>query len=211
MQTTRDGATTVHASGSDAAVHGHLDDGRRQRLIAAALLVWALGYAAYRAYYAAGGQVGMIGRPVSDAQFRAVNAAGAGVVLLGALLPPVLVRTARLRPAAPVLSWVAGVGCCMHAFVDGALRLLSLTGVHATELPSQFWQSFDRRASDLQDLLLNEPWFLVEGLLWVALGLACTRPSRRRAWLVTASGAWLLLTAVGVLSGLEVVGSFRIG
>jgi hypothetical protein len=187
------------------------DAERRQRTIAAALLLWGLGYAAYRAYYAAGGQLGMIGRPVSDAQFRAVNAAGAGVVLLGALLPPVLVRVAWLRPAAPVLGWVVGVGCCMHAFVDGVLRLLSLTGVHATQLPAQFWDSFDRRAADLQDLLLNEPWFLLEGLLWVALGLACTRSSHRRAWLVTASGACLLLTGIGVLSGLDVIGSFRIG
>jgi hypothetical protein len=203
--------TMVHITGSDAAVREHVDAGHRQRAIAGALLVWALGYAAYRAYYAAGGQLGMIGHPVSDAQFRAVNAAGAGVVLVGALLPPVLVRASRLRPAASPLGWVVGVGCSMHAFVDGALRLLSLTGVHATQLPGRFWLSFDRRAADLQDLLLNEPWFLVEGLLWVALGLTCTRSSRRRAWLVTASSACLLLTVVGVLSGLDVIGSFRVG
>jgi hypothetical protein len=201
----------VHITGRDAAAREHVDADHRQRAIAAALLAWALGYAAYRAYYAAGGQLGMIGDPVSDVQFRAVNAAGAGVVLLGALLPPVLVRAARLRPAAPLLSWIAGVGCSMHALVDGALRLLSLTGLHATQLPARFWHSFDRRASDLQDILLNEPWFLVEGLLWVALGLACTRSSRRRAWLATASSACLLLTVAGVLSGLDVIGSFRLG
>jgi len=27
------------------------------------------------------------------------------------------------------------------------------------------WLSFDRHAADMQDLLLNEPWFLIEGLL----------------------------------------------
>jgi len=83
--------------------------------------------------------------------------------------------------------------------------------VRPTQLPAELWQSFDRRASDLQDLLLNEPWFLVEGLLWIALGLACVRPSRRDSWLITAAGACLLLTAVGVLSGLDVIGSFRLG
>jgi hypothetical protein len=201
----------VHITDSDTVVQEHVEADRRQRTIAAALLVWALAYAAYRAYYAAGGKLGMIGRPVSDAQFRAVNAGGAGIVLLGALLPPVLVRAARLRPAVPMLGWIVGVGCCMHAFVDGTLRLLSVTGVHATQLPAQFWEFFDRRASDLQDLLLNEPWFLVEGVLWAALGLACTQPSHRRAWLVTASGACLLLTVAGVLSGLDVIGSFRVG
>lgn len=184
---------------------------RAQRAIASALAVWGLGYACYRAYYAAGGNIGMIGEPMSDAQFRAVNAVGAGIVLLGALLPPVLVRAASGRSAAPVLAWIVGVGCCMHAFVDGMLRLLSLTGVHPTELPAELWQSFDRRASDLQDLMLNEPWFLVEGLLWVALGVASIQSSRRRPWLASAAGACLLLTVVGVLSGLEVIGSFRIG
>lgn len=185
--------------------------GRAQRRIATALAVWGLGYACYRAYYAAGGEIGMIGEPMSDAQFRVVNAVGAGIILIGALLPPVLVRAASLRSAAPVLAWIVGVGCCMHAFVDGVLRLLSLTGVHLTELPAGLWQSFDRRASDLQDLMLNEPWFLVEGLLWVALGVASLRSSRRRPWLASAAAACLLLTVVGVLSGLDVIGSFRIG
>lgn len=184
---------------------------RAQRSVAMALAVWGLGYACYRAYYAAGGEIGMIGQPMSDAQFRAVNAVGAGIVLVGALLPPVLVSAASLRPAAPVLAWIVGVGCCMHAFVDGALRLLSLTGVHLTQLPAELWQSFDRRASDLQDLLLNEPWFLVEGMLWVALGVTSVQPPRRRPWLASAALACLLLTAVGVMSGLDVIGSFRLG
>jgi hypothetical protein len=173
--------------------------------------VWGLGYACYRAYYAVGGEIGMIGQPTSNAQFRAVNAVGAGIILIGALLPVVLVRGASPRPAAPVLAWIAGVGCCMHALVDGILRLLSLTGVHLTELPADLWQSFDRRGSDLQDLMLNEPWFLVEGLLWVALGVASIHSSRRRLWLASAAATCLLLTVVGVLSGLDVIGSFRIG
>lgn len=185
--------------------------GRARRRIATALAVWGLGYACYRAYYAAGGEIGMIGEPMSDAQFRVVNAVGAGIILIGALLPLALVRAASLRSAAPVLAWIVGVGCCMHAFVDGVLRLLSLTGVHLTELPADLWQSFDRRASDLQDLMLNEPWFLVEGLLWVALGIASLQSSRRRPWLASAAAACLLLTVVGVLSGLDVIGSFRIG
>jgi hypothetical protein len=148
---------------------------------------------------------------MSEAQFREVNAAGAGIVLAGALLPLLLVRVQRLRPAVPVVSWIVGVGCCMHAFVDGTLRLLSVMGVHPTQLPAELWQSFDRRTADLQDLLLNEPWFLVEGALWIALGVACVRSSRLRAWLLSAAGACLLLTVLGVLSGLDVIGSFRIG
>jgi hypothetical protein len=99
----------------------------------------------------------------------------------------------------------------MHALVDGSLRILSLAGVHRTTLPASVWLSYDRRTVDLQDLLLNEPWFFVEGLLWGALGLALVAPTRRRAWTLTAIAGCLLLTGVGVLSGLGVIGSFRLG
>jgi hypothetical protein len=182
-----------------------------RRAVVPALVIWGLGYACYRAYYAAGGGFGMIGRPVSDVQFRTINAAAAGILLVAAVLPVLLVRVAALRPAAPVLGWIGAVGCCMHALVDMVLRLLSVAGVHPTRLPEEFWRSFDRRAADLQDLLLNEPWFFIEGVLWAALGMAFVRVSRSRAWLASAAGACLLLTGVGILTGLGVIGSFRLG
>jgi hypothetical protein len=110
------------------------------------------------------------------------------------------------------LAWIGAVGCCMHALVDATLRVLSVTGVHPTQLPASAWRSFDRHAADLQDLLLNEPWFFVEGLLWAALGLTAVRhPHRRRAWTVSAVAGCLVLTGVGVLSGLDVIGSFHLG
>jgi hypothetical protein len=176
--------------------------------VAAWLAAWSFGYAAYRGYYAAGGTVGMIGVPASTSQFRAVNATGAAVIALAGLLALAGPQLGVLRRALPVLGWVGGVGCCMHALVDTTLRLLSLTGVHPTVLPATFWLSFDRQRADLQDLLLNEPWFLVEGLLWGALGLAHVAGPRRRPWLTTAAVAGVLLTVVGVLSGLDVIGSF---
>lgn len=176
-----------------------------------ALALWAFAYACYRGYYALGGQFGMIGQPVSSTQFRAINAVGAGIILLAAVLPLVAVRMRGLHQALPVLGWIAAVGCIMHALVDGTLRVFSLSGVHPTQLPADVWVSFDRRAADLQDLLLNEPWFLVEGLLWAALGIAFVRPDRRPAWTVSALVACALLTATGVLSGLGGIGSFRFG
>ncbi len=175
------------------------------------LALWAFAYACYRAYYALGGTVGMIGDPLSDVDFRAINAVGAVIILVAAVLPPVAVRVPRLRRALPVLGWLAAVGCCTHALVNITLRVFSLTGVHPTVLPSEVWRSYDRRVSDLQDLLLNEPWFLAEGLLWAALGLLFVAAPRRRAWVLSAAAACLALTVVGVLSGLDVIGSFRIG
>lgn len=87
--------------------------------------------------------------------------------------------------------------------------MLSLTGVHPTQLPD-FWLTYDRRRSDLQDLFLNEPWFLVTGLLWGALALTQVTDHHRR-WLRSALGACLALVVIGVLSGLDVIGSFVVG
>ncbi|HEX7106456.1 MAG TPA: hypothetical protein VF218_10865 [Acidothermaceae bacterium] len=180
-----------------------------QRVIGVILALWSFAYAGYRAYYAAGGTFGMIGEPVSAAQFRAINAFGSvAVALFGGVLPLVALRVRPLRQALPALGWIGGVGCCMHALVDVTLRLFSVTGVHPTQLPASAWRSFDRRAADLQDLLLNEPWFFVAGLLWAALGLVSVRAVRRRAWAVSAVAGCLLLTVIGILSGLDVIGSF---
>ena len=181
------------------------------RRVAVALAVWSLAYAGYRAYYAAGGQFGMIGEPRSPAQFRAINAVGAAIIVVAGMVPLAALRLRAVRRALPVLGWIAAVGCCMHALVNMTLRVLSVTGVHPTQLPPEVWLSFDRHTADLQDLLLNEPWFFIEGLLWAALAVALIHPARRRVWMASAAAACLMLAVVGVLSGLGVIRSFRWG
>lgn len=175
------------------------------------LAAWTFAYACYRAYYAMGGTFGQIGQPVSAARLQAVNALGAAVVLVAAIVPVAALRIAWLDRAMPVLGWCATVGCGMHALVDGVLRAVSLTGVHPTQLPANVWRSFDRRSADLQDLLLNEPWFLITGLLWAVFALAFVRQARRRAWLMSAMIGVAALTAIGVLSGLGVLPTFHVG
>lgn len=105
------------------------------------LAAWSFAYAGYRAYYALGGDVGMIGRPVSDSQLRAVNAVGAAIIVLAGVLLLVAIRLAPLRRALPAIGWVGAVGCCMHALTDITLRLLSVTGVRPTQLPASVWRS----------------------------------------------------------------------
>ncbi len=175
------------------------------------LAVWSFAYAGYRAYYAFGGQIGQIGEPVSPGQYRVINAVGAGVIAFAGVLPLIALRMAPLRRALPALGWMGAVGCCMHALVDILLRLLSVTGVRPTQLPPTVWRSFDRQLADLEDLLLNEPWFFVEGLLWGALGIGFVRAFRQRTWVVSAVVACAVLTGVGLLSGLGTIGSFHLG
>jgi hypothetical protein len=189
-----------------------VDAQRRPPLrLVAALSFWGLVYAGYRAYYALGGTAGMIGTPISEADFRALNAFGAAVILVAGLLPWLVLRAAWFRRITPALGWVLAVGCCMHALVDWTLRVLSLTGVHPTQLPADVWVSYDRRVADLQDIFLNEPWFFIEGLLWAGLVLTLVSSRVRRPWVVSALVAVAALTTLGVLSGLDLIGSFTVG
>ncbi len=173
----------------------------------------ALPYAAYRAYYALGGTVGMFGTPASMHQWRVVNAIGAAIILFGAVLPIAIMPLWRRRYARQVLlafCWIIAVGCIMHGLVDDIQRLLSLAGVLKMDFPH--WVSRNQRESDLQDLLFNETWFLVEGLMWGALGwfeLGTLRS--RRLWLVSGVLAIAALTTVGMLSAFGIIGTFIVG
>ena len=182
-------------------------------LAAYAACGWALLYAAYRGYYAMGGTFGMFGTPVSMSQWRLINALGAAIILIGAVVPVAtlpLWQRRRARAVLLALCWVVAVGCVMHALVMGTARILSLAGVLHMDFP--VFASIDRRESDLQDLLLNEPWFLVEGLLWGALGWFGLESVRsRRLWVASGVVATVALTAIGVLSTVGIIGRFIVG
>jgi hypothetical protein len=192
---------------------------RRRRLlvrVSVAAGVWALCYAIYRAYYAAGGTVFLPGRvrPGSVAEFRLVNLAGTVVIAIAAVLPvAVLPLWSRRVPRLLLLGlcWVVAVGCCMHALVDMTERVLSLTGLVRIHYPP-LWARVYRREADLQDLFGNEPWFLVEGLAFGALGWIALGPGRhRRRWVTAAVAGVAALVLLGVLSMVGVIGRFVVG
>jgi hypothetical protein len=181
--------------------------------ISIVLGAWGLFYTCYRAYYALGGTVGMFGTPVSYQQWRMVNAFGAGILLVAAVLPVAtlpLWRRSHGRRVLLAMCWAVTVGCVMHALINGIQRTLSLAGVMQLDLP--FWTTIDHRAADFQDLLFNEPWFLVEGLLWAWLALSSlSAGTARRRWLISAGVTIAVLTAVGMLSATGVIGTFTVG
>jgi hypothetical protein len=151
---------------------------------------------------------------VSWTQFRLIN--GVAVVILlavaiAALLAPAASHRPSLRMVMLALCWVTTVAFVMHATVDVALRLLSLNGLLTIEYP--FWVSIDQRQADLQDLLFNEPWFLVEGLLWGAIAWCggLNRSPERGWWIACAVVAILGLTVVGLLSAAGVIGKIVVG
>jgi hypothetical protein len=108
--------------------------------------------------------------------------------------------------------WAVAVGCCTHALINSIQRVLSLAGLLRIEYSPTVWATIDRRAADLQDLFFNEPWFLVEGLGFGALGWIVLGPGRRRRWWVdTALAAISVLTVIGILSATGVIGKTIIG
>jgi hypothetical protein len=151
----------------------------------------------------------MHGTPGSFSLWRQVNAIGALLVLAFAVLPPLLLPAWRRRGGRPfllVLCWIIAVGCVSHALIDIVQHAASLAGGLTIEYP--FWQRIDRRALDLQVIFFNEPWFLVEGLLWTGIAWAGTLQASPRRWwwigsalvAVAAAGTIGLLRAFGVMA-----------
>jgi Protein of unknown function (DUF3995) len=184
----------------------------RPRLIVVSVLAsgCAVAYAIYRGYYAAGGTVGMIGVPKSESEFRLVNLAAVGVLLVAAVLPvAALPLWRRPRPGRVLLAvcWVVAVGCVMHALIDDVQRVVSLAGGRDVAYPASLWVSVDRRTADIQDLAFNEVFFLVEGLLWAVLAwIGLGNATSRRRWVGTAAVVAAALTVVGLLSAFGVIG-----
>lgn len=180
-----------------------------------AVSVGAVAYGLYRGYYALGGTAGQFGAPASPTQWLALNAFAAVALLAAAAVPLltcVLWRWRAARVTLLVLFSMAAVGLAMHALTDEIQRALSLTGLAArwhVALPADSmagWRWKDQRAADLQDALLNEPWFLAEGILCGCLvRLALENPRRRRWWTVAAVLAVLGMTAYGVLTSVGAV------
>lgn len=56
------------------------------------------------------GTVGTLGEPVSEVEFRTINANGAAIIPVAAVLPPVAVRAPRLRSAGSSHSAAAPLG-----------------------------------------------------------------------------------------------------
>jgi hypothetical protein len=179
--------------------------------VSAAAAAWSLWYAIYRGYYAAGGSGFLPGtiRQGSEGQFQLINLTGAVIIGMAAVLPPAtLPLWSRRRPRQVVvaLCWLVAVGCCMHALVDSLERVLSLTGILHLDYWSG-WATINHRAADLQDLLFNEPWFLVEGLAFGALGWIALGPGPLRRRLVTSAVAVIAaLTLLGMLTVFGVSG-----
>jgi hypothetical protein len=80
----------------------------------------------------------MFGTPVSMCEWRLINAYGAAIILVAAVLPVAtlpLWQHRRARSVLLALCWVIAVGCVMHALVMATARILSLASVLHMDFP----------------------------------------------------------------------------
>ena len=119
--------------------------------------------------------------------------------------------TVPIRPSKKVGGQIPG---CLLELPHGRSHQvggIGIAGLLRIEYPTM-WASIDRRAADLQDLFFNEPWFLLEGLGFGAIGWIALGPgSRRRWWVGSAIAATSVLTVIGMLSATGVIGKVIIG
>ena len=168
----------------------------------AALCAWSLLYMLPHLYWALGGDALLFMVKQSAAEmddWRAINWAASVVLTAAALVGPALIWSSA-RPRLRVAMLAACIGGAAIAGSHGAFgiiyRALSLAGV--TDIDGA---SFDasRHEWALWDLFVFEPWFLIEGGLFIAAGAtAFTTMQTRKRW----TAGCLAATGVATLTGL---------
>jgi hypothetical protein len=150
-------------------------------------LYWAAGGTAMRSAF----------RPAAaeEPAFRLINGV-ASAMLTGAALVALLLARGRcpwpLRWGLLAIAWAGGALSVAHAIYGIIDRTLIVSGARLVE--SRHF-AVDEHGWVLWDLLVFEPWFLIEGVLFGVAGWASlTRSRDRRLW------AWLCV--LGVLGGL---------
>jgi hypothetical protein len=156
-------------------------------------------------YWALGGTTGLSAvKPSARAlpEWRSINWAASFVLAWPALLAVALVR-ARSGAIKTGLLLVALAGSAI-ATAHGLYGIIyrSLTVAETIDVDGR---SFDvsRHGWVVWDLLVFEPWFLIEGVLLAGLGAAATSPALRRRWIIACVAGTGLAALTGLL-GLKV-------
>jgi hypothetical protein len=163
-----------------------------------AAAAWSLAYMLPHLYWAAGGTAMLSAVKPSASEepaWRLINWVASAMLIGAALVAYLLARGTNrrmLRWALLAIAWAGSVLSVAHAIYGIVDRTLIVTGVRLVD-SRPFTASED--AWVLWDLLVFEPWFLVEGVLFGLAGWAALdRAQDRRRWV------WL--SAVGLVAAL---------
>ncbi|MEZ4864897.1 MAG: DUF3995 domain-containing protein [Caldilineaceae bacterium] len=163
-----------------------------------AVFIWSIGYMLPHLYWALGGTAGQaLLRPsiLELPQWELINWA-ASVFLTGAgLIGLAFVYIRRRGFVSWLLLAIALAGCSVaasHGIYGIVDRILQIAGV-ATVESAPF--DLSEHAYVVWDLVLYEPWFLIEGILFGLVGWYYLEQPRQRY-------IWLTLCVLGVVVGL---------
>ncbi|KAB2331133.1 DUF3995 domain-containing protein [Cytobacillus depressus] len=167
-----------------------------------AVFIWSIVYMIPHLYWALGGTAGLtILKPsiLALPQWELVNWVASVILTLAGLLGIALIYFWNRKPLKWLLLTIALAGSSVaasHGIYGIVYRLLQITGVIGVELDPF---NVNEHAYVLWDLLLFEPWFLIEGILLVVLGwYSFNKPNNRRIWFMLCT----LGIIIGIVTGL---------
>ena len=120
---------------------------------------------------------------------RSAGAAGGGSLARSATT-----RTREDRPRcspSPVRRSPRGTDCTASSTARSPSPVWSMSTVEQFDASRHGWV--------IWDLLVFEPWFLIEGVLFAGVGWAATPPSSRRTWIIACSTAITLSVVTGLV------------
>lgn len=168
---------------------------------ASALAVWSIVYLLPHLYWGLGGTAGLsVVKPSASAlpEWQAINLAASGVLALPALLAVALVavRAGTAKSGLLLVSLAGSAIATSHGLYGIIYRSLMVAGTIDVD-----GQTFDasRHGWVLWDLLVFEPWFLIEGLLLAGTGGAVVAPQSRRRWVLACTVSVAMATLTGVV------------
>jgi hypothetical protein len=98
---------------------------------------------------------------------------------------------------------VGAVVCISHALFGFLTKGLYIAGLYAVDFPGALTEH-QKWSAAVIDLLVFEPWFLLEGIMLAAVGWAVQPTARRkRIWLAIVGTVTVLLLAMGIILALS--------
>lgn len=167
------------------------------------LALWSLAYALPHMIWAAGNKWGLsavLPAVSTIPDWRTINAIASVILCIAALLGVAFVRLWRARRYRGLLLAIGLFGCAIgiaHGVYGIADRALTVAGLKSAH-PGPGGQGFQSWL--LWDLLVFEPWFLIEGLL---IGLTgwhfIPKPENRRRWALACAAGVVIALALALV------------
>lgn len=179
------------------------DESKRLVWWAAALAVWSTLYALAHVYWAAGGHAGFsLLKPAATelATWQEINAMASVVLMVPVGVAVGLTLSGqrpRVRRTLPAGCLIGASIAASHGAFGIVYRILNVASVvdidgRAFEPSTDGWVVWD--------LVLFEPWFLIEGILFAGTGWAALTTDRdQRRWLTACAFGATAATIIGLL------------